>query len=317
MKKTVLIAALLFGAWVSLNNPYSNIYISSLKNGIIPAAGHESALLREIETKAAEYESEPTDARMDPVWKAIPGYNGLKVDIGQSYKKMRKSGEFNPDKLVYKQVQPKVHLKDLPPSAVYKGNPQKPMVSFIINVAWGNEYLSGMLATLKEHNVSASFFLEGRWAKNNPDLAKMIAEAGHEIGNHSFSHPNMKQLSPPKINEEIKKTNEVIEAVTGKRASWFAPPSGSYKDEVVKIAAAHDLGTVMWSVDTIDWQKPTPAILLNRVMGKVHNGALILMHPTKSTADSLNQLIIQLKEKDLQIGTVSEMLSENRVMAKQ
>ena len=68
------------------------------------------------------------------------------------------------------------------------------MVSFIINVAWGNEYLSDMLATLKEHHVSATFFLEGRWAQKNPELAKMISEAGHEVGNHSFTHPDMKNL---------------------------------------------------------------------------------------------------------------------------
>ena len=69
------------------------------------------------------------------------------------------------------------------------------MVSFIINVAWGNEYLSDMLATLKKHHVSATFFLEGRWVQKNPELAKMIADAGHEVGNHSFTHPDMKNLS--------------------------------------------------------------------------------------------------------------------------
>ncbi|HAQ06100.1 MAG TPA: hypothetical protein DCR24_00625 [Bacillus bacterium] len=316
MRKLMLISVLLIGAWVSVNNPYSSTYVTGLKSEIIPASGNGNSLLSEIEKKAKDYEVEPSNARLDPVWKAIPGYNGLSVDVDKSFAKMKKSGEFNPEKLVYKQIQPDVHLRDLPPSAIYKGHPEKPMVSFIINVAWGNEYLSGMLATLKEHNVSASFFLEGRWVKNNPGMAKIIAEAGHEIGNHSFTHPNMKQLSAPEINEEIKRTNDVIEAVTGVQTRWFAPPSGYYKEEVVKIAAAHKLGTVMWSVDTIDWQKPTPEKLLSRVMGKVHNGAMILMHPTESTANSLDQLITLIKEKDLQIGTVSDMLSENRIMSK-
>ena len=275
MRKFMLISVLLIGAWVSVNNPLSTTYVAGLKSEIIPASGNEDSLLSEIEAKVKDYEVEPSNARLDPVWKAIPGYNGLSVDVKESFAKMKKPGKFNPEKLVYKQIQPDVHLSDLPPSAIYKGHPEKPMVSFIINVAWGNEYLSSMLATLKKHNVSASFFLEGRWVKNNPGMAKMIAEAGHEIGNHSFTHPNMKQLSAPEINEEIKKTNDVIEAVTGEHTRWFAPPSGYYKEEVVKIAAAHKLGTVMWSVDTIDWQKPTPEKLLSRVMGKVHNGAMI------------------------------------------
>jgi peptidoglycan-N-acetylglucosamine deacetylase len=316
MRKLVLISVMLIGAWISVNNPYSNTYVASLKNEAVSVSGQENSLIREIDEKAPEFEVEPSNARKDPVWKAIPGYNGLKVDVEESYKKMKKDGKFNPDKLVYKQISPEIHLSDLPPMAIYKGHPEKPMVSFIINVAWGNEYLSSILATLKKHNVSASFFLEGRWVKNNPGMAKMIAEAGHEIGNHSFTHPNMKQQSAPEINEEIKKTNDVIEAVTGVHTKWFAPPSGYYKDEVVNIAAAHKLGTVMWSVDTIDWQKPSPEKLISRVMGKVHNGALILMHPTESTSKSLEQLILQIKNKDLQIGTVSDMLSENRVMSK-
>lgn len=316
MKKLALISLLIIGAWIAVDNPYSSIYVTSLKTEAVPVSGHENTLIKEIEEKSKEYEVPPADAKIDPVWKAIPGYNGLKVDAKRSYMKMKKEGKFDADKLVFTQTPPKVHLSDLPPTAIYKGNPDKPMVSFIINVAWGNEYLSGMLATLKKHNISASFFLEGRWVKNNPGLAKMIAEAGHEIGNHSFTHPDMKQLSGPKINEEIRKTNEVIEAVTGVQAKWFAPPSGSYKDEVVQIAAAQQLGTVMWSVDTIDWQKPTPETLINRVMGKVHNGALILMHPTESTAESLEQLILQIKGKDLQIGTVSDLLNENRVISK-
>jgi probable sporulation protein (polysaccharide deacetylase family) len=316
MRKLMMIFVLLMGAWVSINNPYTNTYVTNLKTENLPASGQSNSLLMEIETKAKEYQVAPINAKIDPVWKAIPGYNGLSVDVEQSFKKMKIEGEFNPELLVYKQIQPDVHLSDLPPGAIYKGNPEKPMVSFIINVAWGNEYLSTMLATLKKYNVSASFFLEGRWVKNNPGMAKMIAEAGHEIGNHSFTHPNMKQLSGPEINKEIKMTNEVIEAVTGVNSKWFAPPSGYYKDEVVEIAAAHQLGTVMWSIDTIDWQKPTPERLINRVIGKVHNGAMILMHPTDSTAKSLEQLILQIKEKNLQIGTVTDMLSENRLPIK-
>ncbi|GAM15556.1 polysaccharide deacetylase family protein [Mesobacillus selenatarsenatis] len=315
MRKFILISVMLIAGWTMVNNPFSHTYVTGLKTGTLAVTGNKNSLMSEIEMKAKEYEIEPSDARKDPVWKVIPGYNGLKVDVKKSFSKMEKEGEFDPEKLVFKQVPPEIHLSDLPPMAIYKGHPEKPMVSFIINVAWGNEYLSGMLATLKKHNVTASFFLEGRWVKNNPGMAKMIADAGHEIGNHSFTHPNMKQLSAPKINEEIRRTNEVIEAVTGVKTKWFAPPSGYYKDEVVEIAAAHKLGTVMWSVDTIDWQKPSPEKLINRVMGKVHNGAMILMHPTESTAASLDQLITQIKGKDLQIGTVSNMLSENRIVS--
>ncbi|WP_404331516.1 polysaccharide deacetylase family protein [Mesobacillus maritimus] len=316
MKRQFFVVAIIFGAWLVVSNPFSDYYLTYLKAETITVSMNEDPLYREIEEKAKKYEKEPSDAKIDPVWRAIPGYNGVKVNIEKSFKKMKKDGEFSEKLLVYEEVHPKVNLSELPPTAIYKGNPEKPMVSFIINVAWGNEYLSDMLATLKKHHVTATFFLEGRWVKNHPELAKMIVEAGHEVGNHSFTHPDMKSLSTSRIHDEIKRTNEVIEATTGEKPRWFAPPSGSYKEEVAKVASAYGLGTVMWSLDTIDWQKPSPDVLIQRVMGKLHNGALILMHPTDSTAKSLDQLITQIKAQNLEVGTVTKMLSEERIMTK-
>lgn len=319
MRKFIHIAIMFVIALVFVNNPLTDQYITGLKgdSGAVAVSKPKNSLYDEIAAKAVEYSIPAQDAKIDPVWKAIPGYNGIAVDVEASYKKMKSGKKFNEEKLVFKQVEPKVKLGDLPPAPVYKGHPDKPMVSFIINVAWGNEYLSGMLATLKNHNVTASFFLEGRWVKNNPELARLIMDAGHEVGNHSYTHPDMKVISSAKAREEILKTNDVIEATMSEKVrkpiTWFAPPSGSYRDEIVKIAAQENLGTVMWTVDTVDWKKPSPEQLINRVLSKVHNGALILMHPTDSTEKSLDQLIMGLKQKNLQIGTVSELLSEKRI----
>ncbi len=269
----------------------------------------------EIQTKAKRYEIPPQDAVIDRVWKAIPGYNGLKVNVEASYQNMKKDGTFDKRKLVYEQISPKVHLKDLPPEAIYRGHPEKPMVTFLVNVAWGNEYIPKMLEVLKKYNVQATFFLEGRWVKNYPDMAKMIADAGQEIGNHSYSHPDLKTMSNEAIRRELKKTNEVIEATTGVKCKWFAPPSGSYRDDVVKIAHDLKMGTIMWSVDTIDWQKPSPSVIVERVTSKLHPGAIILMHPTLSTAEALEPLIKAIKQK-YEIGNVSMLLDEKRIVQK-
>ncbi|MBB3906118.1 putative sporulation protein (polysaccharide deacetylase family) [Anoxybacillus rupiensis] len=272
-------------------------------------------LYMEIQTKAKRYEIPPQDAVIDRVWKAIPGYNGLKVNVEASYQNMKKDGTFDKRKLVYEQISPKVHLKDLPPEAIYRGHPEKPMVTFLVNVAWGNEYIPKMLEVLKKYNVQATFFLEGRWVKNYPDMAKMIADAGQEIGNHSYSHPDLKTMSNEAIRRELKKTNEVIEATTGVKCKWFAPPSGSYRDDVVKIAHDLKMGTIMWSVDTIDWQKPSPSVIVERVTSKLHPGAIILMHPTLSTAEALEPLIKAIKQK-YEIGNVSMLLDEKRIVQK-
>lgn len=314
MKKLSLIVILFVIAWISVNNPVVNTYVASLQENALPAGKQEDPLYQTIIKNAPTYNIPASDAKIDRVWKAIPGYNGRMVDVEASFKNMKKNGNFDEKKLIFTQTKPKVHLNNLPPTPIYRGHPDKPMVSFIINVAWGNEYLSEILATLKRHQVSTSFFLEGNWVKNNPDLAKMIVSAGHEVGNHSYSHPKMENLSAAQTREQLIKTNEVIEAATGVKCVLFAPPSGGYRDETVKIAAEFNMKTIMWTVDTIDWQKPTPDVLINRVMKKIDNGAMVLMHPTESTAKSLERLITQIEEKDLKIGTVTELMDEERIL---
>lgn len=309
-----MILFLLAAAWISVNNPFVDTYVASLKRTSLPVGKQQDPLYQSIIKNASTYEIPPSDAKIDRVWKAIPGYNGVAVNIEASYKNMGNTGIFDEKKLVFTQTKPKVHLNDLPPSPIYRGHPDKPMVSFIINVAWGNEYLSEMLATLKKHQVSVSFFLEGNWVKNNPDIAKMIVTAGHEVGNHSYTHPDMKRLTAAQTREQMIKTNEVIEAATGKKSNWFAPPSGSYREETIKIAAELNMKTVMWTVDTIDWQKPSPETLINRVISKIDNGAMVLMHPTESTAKSLDRLITMIKKRNLQISTVSDLMNEERII---
>ncbi|WP_066252761.1 polysaccharide deacetylase family protein [Neobacillus drentensis] len=313
MKKVSIIIMICLAGWIAVSNPFVSKYLTLKKETALPAAKESDPLYQSIIKKAPTYEIPPIDATNDRVWKAIPGYNGREVDIPASYKNMKQKGVFNEKRLIFTQKKPKVHLNDLPPAPIYKGNPNKPMVTFIINVAWGNEYLSEMLATLKKHNISVSFFLEGNWVKKNPDLAKMIVSSGHEVGNHSYSHPDMKQLTSGSAREQIVKTNEIIEAATGKKCVWFAPPSGSYRDETIKVASELKMKTVMWTVDTVDWRKPSADVLINRVMSKINNGSMVLMHPTESTAKSLDRLITQIKQKNLEIGTVSELMSEERV----
>lgn len=312
-KNIVAISAIAGISWLLVQNPYTHEYLTELSNPSVVTSKQEDELLMTIKSVAKKYEIKPQDARIDSIWKAVPGYNGLKVNMNASYKAMKEKGYFDDKLLVYNQVSPKKHLKDLVPAPLYRAHPDKPVVSLLINVAWGNEYLQDMLAVLKKEHVKATFFLEGRWTKNNPELAKMIAEEGHEIGNHSYTHPNMQTLSTQATREEMRKTNEVIETVIGKKIKWFAPPSGSFRDETVALAAEQGMGTVMWSVDTIDWQKPSPDVLKQRVMSKLHPGAFILMHPTDSTAKSLESLIINIKSKDLHVVTVSEAVDEKRI----
>ncbi|WP_432352037.1 polysaccharide deacetylase family protein [Sporosarcina sp. A2] len=267
----------------------------------------------EIQSYAKEHEIKPIDAKIDRVWKAIPGYNGLTVDIEKSYQKMLDTNNFNTNNLVFKEVSPKVHLRDLPPSPVYRGNPEKPMVALLINVAWGEEHIPRMLETLKESNVKATFFFDGSWVKSNPDITTMISLEGHEIGNHAYTHPDLEKRSREETKVELMKTNEVIEATLGVKPKWFAPPSGSFNQVTIEVAHEQNMKTILWTVDTVDWKKPETTEMVTRVLAGIENGSMILMHPTQPTAEGLAAMIEGIKEKGLQLGTVSDLMSEKRV----
>ncbi|MGG3964013.1 polysaccharide deacetylase family protein [Heyndrickxia faecalis] len=309
-KRLIALGLIAILALLLAGNPLSTRYLQERA----AFSTKENELQEKIEQAAERFYRPPENARIDRVWKAIPGYNGVEVDKKASYSKMKQDGRYDERKLVFKQIPPAVHLKDLDPAPVYTGNPDKPMVAFLINVAWGNEYLPDMLKTLKNHHLHATFFLEGRWAKENPELARMIVSGGHETGNHSYTHPDFSTLPESKIKSQLVKTNRVLEAITEEKVKWFAPPSGSYRDEAVSIAKSMGMETIMWTVDTVDWQNPSPEAIVERVIAKAQGGSLILMHPTASTAKALEPLIARLEKKNLQVGTVSKLLDEERII---
>ncbi|WP_227004029.1 polysaccharide deacetylase family protein [Salicibibacter halophilus] len=272
---------------------------------------------QQIQEAEEEFNEPPIDALIDDVWKGIPGYNGRVIDVAESYENMKEHDRYADELLVFRDMAPEVSHEDLPPTPFYKANPNKPMVGFVINVAWGNEHLPAILNELNEQDVEATFFLDGSWVRDYPRLARMIKEEGHEIGNHAYSHPDMASLSAEEIRNELEETNEVIEATLNEQPEWFTPPSGSFRDEVVEIA--HELGmyTVLWTVDTIDWQNPNPDAMVERVTNHIHPGATVLMHPTEPTAEGIGAMIEQIREQDLEIGPISTVMSENRVTGPQ
>lgn len=293
-------------------NPFMQNDAAKWSQSVVEVAKTEDALLKEIQQKKSEYIESPQDAMIDKVWKKTPGRNGRKVDVEKSYEQMKEKGAFDETLLVFKQTPPKVTFKDLPASPVYRGNPEKEMVALLINVSWGTEHIPDILNTLKEHNSKATFFIEGKWAKENAELVKMIDEQGHTIGNHAYSHPDMARLSNQQIIEQITKTNTIIEAIIDKTPEWFAPPSGSFTDNVVDQADNLNMETILWTVDTIDWKNPSVSVMMNRVMTKVHPGATILMHPTASVVEGLSPMVQDIKKKGYKIGTIDQLLSEER-----
>src|SRR5690606_36644536 len=192
----VILVALVFQFNLSYN-PFSAS--EEVISSITETVKKEEKLKKEIKEKSKEYYQAPDNAYIDKVWKKTPGRNGLEVDVEKSYEKMKENGEFDESLLVFREITPKVHLEDLPHSPMYRGHPEKETVAFLINVSWGTEYIPDILQILYDRKVKASFFIEGKWAKENANLVKMIKEQGHTIGNHAYNHPDMARISKDAI----------------------------------------------------------------------------------------------------------------------
>jgi len=194
--------------------------------------------------------------------------------------------------------------------AIYKGNENRPLIALECNVVWGTEYIPPMLDILKEHDVKITFFIGGEWAKDNPDLLKRMAEEGHEIGNHGYSHKHHNSLNLDGNRKEIMDTEKVIEEVLGIKTRLFAPPYGEYNKTTLQAASSLGYQTIMWSIDTIDWRRDGTDKIIQRVMKNPHNGALILMHPTADTNKALPVIIERMRELGYRFSTVSDVLSD-------
>lgn len=191
---------------------------------------------------------------------------------------------------------------------IYQGDAGSKKIALTVNVVWGEEFIPKMLDILKKNAVPVTFNIGGEWAGQFPELTKKMALAGHEIGNHGYSHPHPTYLDKSANKEQILKTEQIIFRITGLKTSLFAPPYGEFNETVLEAAGENGYKTILWSIDTIDWQRPAPDEIVRRVMTKAHNGAIVLMHPTAPTIEALPTLVEELKKEGYKFVRVSDIL---------
>lgn len=183
-----------------------------------------------------------------------------------------------------------------------------PYCAIECNVYSGAEYIPEMLDIFAEHGVAITFNLGGMWAEDNPDLVRQIVDAGHELGNHGYSHKAHSSLSFEDNVAEIKKCHEIVYGICGVKMDIFAPPSGDYNETTLKAASSLGYTTVMWSADTIDWRDQDTNLILSRVSDNMEKGGILLMHPTKATLECLDTILDILEQKDLRVVPVGRLV---------
>lgn len=192
---------------------------------------------------------------------------------------------------------------------IYCVNTEEKKISLTINCAWNADDIDKILDTLNKHKIKVTFFVVGDWVDKFPEAVKKIASAGHEIGNHSNTHPHVNKLSLEKNCEQIKQCAEKIKKLTGKRSTLYRGPYGEYNDTVIKAASNERHTTIQWSLDTLDYKGLTEDEMWNRLKDKLTNGSIVLMHNgTEHTAEALDKIICNIKEKGYNIVPVSELI---------
>ena len=194
---------------------------------------------------------------------------------------------------------------------IYCVETEKPQIAISFDAAWGADDTDTLLQILEENDVKTTFFMCGYWVDKYPEEVKKIAEAGHDLGNHSATHPHMSQLSKEQIKEELITTGNKIEELTGVKSELFRPPFGEYTNDVISAAEECGYYTIQWDVDSLDWKEYGAQEEISKVLNhkKLGNGSIILFHnDAKYTPQALDSIIKGLKEKGYEIVPISELI---------
>ena len=186
------------------------------------------------------------------------------------------------------------------------------VIYLTFDAGYENGNVEKVLNALRDADAKGAFFVLSNLAKSNPDLLKRMAAEGHTICNHTAHHPNLSYASKEKIEAEIRGLEDAVEAVIGQRpAPYFRPPEGSFSEQMLKTVQEMGYHTVFWSFAYADWdnaRQPEPEASLQKLVAHLHNGEVLLLHPTSATnAAILPRLLTAIRQAGYRFGTMEEL----------
>lgn len=195
----------------------------------------------------------------------------------------------------------------------------QPVVALTFDDGPHPQHTVRLLDILKAENVRATFYVVGRNAERYPEIIRRMVREGHEIGNHTWSHPYLTRISREEARSELQRTRDVITKITGQPTTTMRPPYAAVNDSL-RTWMYQEFGypTILWSVDPRDWQRPGASVVASRIVNGAHNGAIILAHDIHSpTVDAMPAAIRGLKEKGYRFATVSQLMRMGGVSTEQ
>lgn len=192
---------------------------------------------------------------------------------------------------------------------IYSVSTSEKKIAISFDAAWGNEHTKPILDTLDQYGVKTTFFLVEFWVDKFPEDVLEIHKRGHELGNHSATHPNMAKLSKEQIVKELKTTEGKIEAITGFKPIVFRPPFGAYSNGLIEAAEENGYKVIQWDVDSLDWKDISAEQIVDRVTRNVKPGSIVLFHNNAQHVETYLPLILEkLQSEGYAIVPIGELI---------
>lgn len=199
--------------------------------------------------------------------------------------------------------------------AAYAGPEDEPVIYLTFDAGYENGNTGRILDVLKAHGVRAAFFVVGNYIQTQPELVRRMAEEGHIVGNHTFHHYDMSKIEDPGVfTQELRDLEDLYRQTTEQELpKYYRPPQGIYSLENLRQAQKLGYHTVFWSLAYVDWyqdDQPTSEEAFSKLLPRIHNGAVVLLHSTSSTnADILDELLTRWEEMGYRFGTLDELFA--------
>lgn len=197
--------------------------------------------------------------------------------------------------------------------AFYAQDTDEKIMYLTFDCGYENGNTGIILDSLKKHGVSVTFFVVGTYIESEPELIKRMTEEGHTVGNHTWHHPDMSQIaSMDSFQKELKDVEDAYKEVTGKEMTkYYRPPQGKFSETNLQMAKELGYKTFFWSLAYVDWyddNQPTKEEAFDKLLGRIHPGAIVLLHSTSDTnAAILDELLTKWEEMGYQIKPLAEL----------
>lgn len=200
-------------------------------------------------------------------------------------------------------------------NAYYIGDTSKNIIYLTFDAGFENGNTEKILDSLKKHNVKATFFLVGNYIETSPELVERMVEEGHTIGNHTYSHPDMSKISDEEsFKKELQSLESLYKETTGQELlKIYRPPQGKYCVSNLEMADKLGYKTIFWSLAYVDWyenKQPTKEEAFNKLLKRIHPGAIVLLHSTsKTNGDILDELLTKWEDMGYSFGEIKDLIS--------